>query len=96
MARWKEIDMLLKICRMCIIQKEIDFKGLLHEECEVKKFEKTCDEIIVKCSKDVKLDENYFRELLLEDICTPKETFVAEFEELFGEEYEDILQPYIN
>ena len=99
MAYWKQIDLSLKFCRMCLIQKRVLVEDLLHKESESEseKLEKACDKIVTKFAKDIKISEEYFKELLMKDINNiPEEIFIEEFEELFGEEYEDILQSYIN
>lgn len=97
MSYWKEVDYILDVCRISLL--EIRFK-LEDTECnksDVEEFEKKYNEIITKCSKEAGLDEKYFKELL--DNKSKKlseEDFVREFIERFGEEYEDILQPYLN
>lgn len=97
MAYWKQIDLSLKFCRMCLIQKRVLAEDLLHKESESEKLEKACDKIVTKFAKDIKINKEYFKELLMEDINNiPEEDFVEDFERRFGEEYEDILQSYIN
>lgn len=97
MAYWKEVDISLKVCRMCLIQKRVEVENLLHKESEVEKLDKALDKIVTEFAKNIKISKEYFKELLMKDINNiPEETFIEEFEELFGEEYEDILQPYIN
>lgn len=84
MARWKEIDILLKMCRMSLIDMRLKLEGSRHEESEYEKFEKSCDEVVVKCSKNAGISEDYFRELLLELVQqVDEEEFIKEYEETF-------------
>lgn len=73
---------------MSLVERRLKLKDTGHEKSECEKFEKDCDEIIAKCSKEVEIDKDYFKELLSES--------VEEMDEdEFLEEYEELLKDYI-
>lgn len=94
MGYWKQIDLSLKFCRMCLIEKryELEESGEFDE-----KIDEAVEKIIVKFAKEYGINCEHFKKLLKEDVEELNDDeFEERFEERFGEDFEDVVEPYMN